>query len=143
MTYKKVNLYLKEEIMEEIEDILKYRRTRYALYNPIELEEITAEDFVAGCVIFYIDQIKSIHDLSNINELNEDSQLQNKLDELLKQKNISQRELSEMTGIVPSNINNYVKNRNQPTLDHFLRIWISLDCPPLTWLLHRIPVLKK
>lgn len=143
MEHELVNLKLKPEIVQEIQDIVNYRKLRYSLIEGIEVKEDTVEEFISGCVIFYINQIKEIHDLSNLNELNNDSQLRNRLDELLKQKNISQRELSEMTGIVPSNINNYVKNRNQPTLDHFLRIWITLDCPPLTWLLYRIPVLKK
>ncbi len=44
---------------------------------------------------------------------------------------------SEITKIEPSNISLIFRNKNQPSLDYFLRIWIALGCPPISDCLYR------
>jgi DNA-binding Xre family transcriptional regulator len=137
MEYERINIHLKKEILNDIEKILEYKHVRDFLFEK-ETNHSSIENFIVGCVCYYLRQIKGIRDLSGIDELGKPFQLENKIGELLEQKRMSQKQLSDMTGIAPPNINNFVKNKNQPSLDYFLRIWIALECPPLTWMFHRI-----
>jgi DNA-binding Xre family transcriptional regulator len=98
----------------------------------------SVEKFIVGCVYYYLRQIKNIEYFSGINDLGRPFRLENKIGELLELKRMSQKDLSDLTGIAAPNINNFVKNKNQPSLDYFLRIWIALECPPLDWMFFRI-----
>ena len=138
MDYERINIHLRKEIVKDIEKILEYKHARDFLFEK-ETNYTSMENFIVGCVCYYLRQINGIKDLSGINELGRPFQLENKIGELLDQKRISQKELSDLTGIAASNINNFVKNKNQPSVDYFLRIWIALECPPLDWMFYRIP----
>lgn len=135
--FRKFNIYLKEEVVTDIEQIIQYKKFRDLLFKK-EQSSNSIEDFIVGCVCHYLRQIKSIEDLSGIKELGRPYQLQNRIKELLDQKHMSQQELSEKTGISPSNISLIVKNKNQPSTDYFFRIWIALECPPIDWLFYRV-----
>lgn len=52
-----------------------------------------------------------------------------RLRELLKEKHISIRKLSEISGISQSNISNYILGKVSPTLDTLNKIAISLNVP--------------
>jgi DNA-binding Xre family transcriptional regulator len=138
MEYERINIHLKKEIVNDIQKILDYKHARDFLFKK-EANYTNIENFIVGCVCYYLRQINGIKDLSGITDLGKPFQLENKLGELLDQKRMSQKELSDLTGIAPSNINNFVKNKNQPSVDYFLRIWIALECPPLEWMFERIP----
>jgi predicted XRE-type DNA-binding protein len=137
MDYERIYIHLKKEIVKDIETIIEYKDKRDFLFNNEE-NHTSVEDFIIGCVCYYLRQIKNIDDLSGINDLGKPFQLENKIGQLLEQKRMSQKELSDLTGIAAPNINNFVKNKNQPSIDYFLRIWIALECPPLEWMFHRI-----
>lgn len=136
--YERITIHLRKDIVEDIRKIVEYKNLRDFLIEDKDMY-LNLEEFVTGCVCYYLRQLKGTVDLSGINKLNSNEILQNRLHELLEQKRLTQIQLSEQTGIAPSNINNYIKNKNQPSLDHFLKLWITLGCPPLDWLLHRIP----
>ncbi len=138
MEYERVVIHLRKDIAEDIRKIVEYKNLKDLLFEG-KGSYVNMEEFVIGCVCYYLRQIKGTIDLSGISKLNSSKLLQNRLSELLEQKRMTQVQLSEQTGIAPSNINNYIKNKNQPSLDHFLKLWITLGCPPLDWLLYRIP----
>lgn len=138
MEYERITIHLRKDIAEDIRKIVEYKNIKDLLFEDKD-SYVNVEEFIVGCVCYYLRQIKGTVDLSGINKLNSNEILQNRLNELLEQKRMTQLQLSEQTGIAPSNINNYIKNKNQPSLEHFMRIWITLGCPPLDWLLHRIP----
>ncbi|MDT0160298.1 helix-turn-helix transcriptional regulator [Bacillus sp. AG4(2022)] len=138
MEYERVVIHLRKDIVDDIRKIVEYKNLKDFLFDD-EDSYVNVEEFVIGCVCYYLRQIKGTIDLSGISMINSNEILQNRLHELLEQKRMTQLQLSEQTGIAPSNINNYIKNKNQPSLEHFMRIWITLGCPPLNWLLHRIP----
>lgn len=137
MGYERINIHLKNEIIDDIEKIVEYKHVKDFLFEK-ETNYTSVENFIVGCVCYYLKQIKGTIDLSGINDLGRPFRLENKIEELLEQKRMSQKELSDLTGIAPPNINNFVKNKNQPSVDYFLRIWIALGCPPLDWLFRRI-----
>jgi DNA-binding Xre family transcriptional regulator len=141
MEYERINIHLKKEIVKDIQNILEYKHARDFLFEK-ETNHTSIENFIVGCVCYYLKQIKETRELSGIDELGKPFQLENKIGELLEQKRMSQLRLSELTGIAPSNINNFVKNKHQPSLDYFLRIWIALECPPLDWMFYKIPQSK-
>jgi DNA-binding Xre family transcriptional regulator len=142
MDYERISIHLKKEIVKDIKTIIEYKYARDFLFDK-ETNYQSIENFIVGCVCYYIKHIKEIRDLSGINELGKPFALENRIGELLDQKRISQKQLSEMTGIAAPNINNFVKNKHQPSLDYFLRIWIALDCPPLDWMFYRITESEK
>lgn len=141
MDYIEVKINIKKDVYQIIENIVTYKNFKDSFFDDIDTN-VTVEGFIEGCVNYYLKQIQGNLNISGIDEMNR-GQLKNKIDELLQQKKLSQKDLSILTGISPSNINNYIKNRNQPTLDHFFKIWFALECPPLSWILCRIPTLEK
>ena len=52
----------------------------------------------------------------------------------IKQLNMSQKEFSEKTGILPSTISEWKKNRTNPSSDKIMAICVALDVSP-EWLL--------
>lgn len=138
MEYERIKIHLKKEIVDDIQKIIQFKHSRDLLFDK-ECDYTSVEAFVVGCVCYYLRQINNVEDLSGIKELGKPFQLGNKLSDILNQKRMSQKELSDLTGISPSNINNFVKNKNQPSTDYFLRLWIALECPPLDWMFYRIP----
>lgn len=135
--FQEVKLFLSDDVLKEIETIVQYKKVKDILY----LEQNTprsVEEFITGSTIHYIKSIKHQIDLSGIEVLGKPYRLQNTIKEYMDKKGISQQMLAEKTGIGASNISLIVKNKNQPSLDYFLRIWIALECPPLTKILYRV-----
>jgi DNA-binding Xre family transcriptional regulator len=66
-----------------------------------------------------------------------DGLIKNNIKKIMKEQRITQKELSEMTGIDKSNLSIYMNNKSQPSIEFFLRIWHALDYPPLNELLYR------
>jgi DNA-binding Xre family transcriptional regulator len=137
MDYERIYIHLKKDVIKDIEKIIEYKDKRDFVFNKEE-NYTSVEKFIVGCVYYYLRQIKNIEYLSGINDLGRPFRLENKIGELLELKRMSQKDLSDLTGIAAPNINNFVKNKNQPSLDYFLRIWIALECPPLDWMFFRI-----
>jgi DNA-binding Xre family transcriptional regulator len=137
MDYERIYIHLKKDVIKDIEKIIEYKDKRDFVFNKEE-NYTSVEKFIVGCVYYYLRQIKNIEYFSGINDLGRPFRLENKIGELLELKRMSQKDLSEMTGIAAPNINNFVKNKHQPSLDYFLRIWIALECPPLDWMFFRI-----
>lgn len=137
MDYERIYIHLKKDVLKDIEKIIEYKDKRDFVFNKEE-NYTSVEKFIVGCVYYYLRQIKNIEYLSGINDLGKPFRLENKIGELLELKRMTQKELSDLAGIAAPNINNFVKNKNQPSLDYFLRIWIALECPPLDWMFYRI-----
>jgi|GEM_PF-6923878 len=66
-----------------------------------------------------------------------DGLIKNNMKKIMKERKITQKELSEMTGIDKSNLSIYMNNKSQPSIEFFLRIWHALDYPPLNEILYR------
>ncbi|WP_405101467.1 helix-turn-helix domain-containing protein [Oceanobacillus sp. FSL H7-0719] len=83
---------------------------------------------------------KSLINFSGLGDPNNQIKYHNKFKEIAALKNVSQRDVSRITGINPSNLNQIFNNTNKsnPRLDTFLKIWIVLGCPPLNKCLYRV-----
>jgi|GEM_PF-1406447 len=135
--YKEIVIHLKEDIIKDIELLVIYQNAKTLLFHESKNTH-TVEDFVVGCIHHYIERVKDQIDLSGINDLGKPYRLQNKFKEFMDKKGVSQAMLSERTGIGASNLSLIMKNKNQPSLDYFFRIWIALECPPLDKILYRV-----
>lgn len=66
-----------------------------------------------------------------------DGVIKNNIKKLMKERKMTQKELSELTGIDKSNLSIYMNNKSQPSIEFFLRIWHALEYPSLTQLLYK------
>ncbi|MED1469868.1 helix-turn-helix transcriptional regulator [Bacillus salipaludis] len=63
--------------------------------------------------------------------------LKNNIKKIMKEKKITQKDLSEITGIDKSNLSIYMNNKSQPSIEFFLKIWHALEYPPLHEILYK------
>jgi DNA-binding XRE family transcriptional regulator len=132
----KIELLIKKESLEKIKKYTEYRNIRNSIFYP-EKRFNTPEDFILGSTDYCIDLIEENRTNAGYDDLGKPFRLKNRIKEIIDKKGITQARLSEMTGIDPSNISQIVRNKNQPSLDYFLRIWIALGTPPINKILYR------
>lgn len=134
--YKKITLFLNDDLLNEIEQLMEYRNIRLLVRN-ISNKPREIDDFIVGCVIHYLKDIKKQSTLAGYDDLGKPYRLKNRLKEYVKKRGMLQKELAIQTNIEESNISMILNNKVQPSLDYFLRIWIVLNCPPLNEILYR------
>ncbi|AZV43702.1 hypothetical protein BAOM_3093 [Peribacillus asahii] len=136
MEYTSINLLIKKETMDKIEKLTQHRNLKNDLFNKGKRFN-TVEDFIIGTLYHYLDQIENQDLSAGLDDLGKPYRLKNNFKEIANSKSLSQQKVSEMTNIEPSNISLIFRNKNQPSLDYFLRIWIALGCPPISSCLYR------
>jgi predicted XRE-type DNA-binding protein len=103
-------------------------------------------DFLVFNIIFFLHTFTGNgYEFTNLLNLTEQvdeliqnkGKLKNRINEILKEKNISQKELSEKTGIDKANLSQYMHNKSQPSLDFFFKIWSAMGYPALTKILYK------
>lgn len=102
----------------------------------------TTENEVINAALFhYFKRIDTINSFHNIDRralnLEEGTKVQNRFKEVLKMIGMKQKELAELTGIDDATISTILSNRNQPSMEYFLRIWTVLGCPPIEDVFYR------
>lgn len=136
----KLEITIDEKTYEKINDIVNYSKLRQR-YMPEHDFPLTHEEVVKSAVFQYFRKLDLIYstviDRKKYN-LKKSTALRNNIKDYIKDvKGIKQKDLSDMTGIDPAAISNILSNRNQPSMDYFLRIWIALGCPPIEDLFYR------
>lgn len=139
----KINIHLRKDTVEMINKIVQYKNLKNELIRQNHNQVNTIEDFITGCVNFYINQIVKREEFAGLDDLGKPFRLRNHFKDILKRKGWNQKHLSDLTNIDPSNISIILSNRSQPSLDYFLRIWITLGCPPLDECLSREEKIEK
>lgn len=133
-----IDVVLKQETLKKIDTLLGYYEILMR-YEEFDLPS-NYEEFIKSAINYYIDRLEKIHSYV-INEetykLNGSLKLKNKIKEYMIVKGLKQKDLSKLTGIDPGALSNILSNRNQPSMDYFLKIWVSLGCPPIEELFHR------
>lgn len=137
-----VSIKLKESTFQYIENIVEYENKKNRIINDHEkiVKYVTVEEFIVGCCMEIIKKLETyneniVHGFDNTKKY----KLKNKIKEMLKDKNIKQLDLAELTGVEKSTINLIVNNHTQPTLEVFLRIWYALGCPPIEEMFYKVP----
>lgn len=132
-----IPIYLKKETLEKIEKIIEFENSKNVIYKPHRYSKNTVQDFVTGCVYTYLKKMHIHNELENVDDLSKPTTLKNKIKDYLKELGWKQKDLADKSGMDTGNLSYILSNRNQPNLDAFLRIWIALDCPPLSKILYR------
>ena len=135
---EKVEIFLYKETIEEIRSIVHYENYKNQIHNQMDRPTTnTIEDFITGCINFYLSEIKKNVIIAGFDDLGKPYRLKNRFKDILDKKNMRQKDLADKTNIDPASISMIMKNKSQPSLDYFLRIWIALDCPSLDQVLYR------
>lgn len=135
--YKKITIFLNEQHYKEITDIIEYRNKRVQ-FDKEDKKVSSIEEFITGSVIQVLKWLKDEDSFAGIDDLGKPYRLQNDFKKIMLKKGMRGKDLADTTNIHHGNISTILNNKNQPSLDYFLRIWIALGCPPLNECLYRI-----
>ena len=143
MAIPKVEIVLKEETIAKIQKLVDLENFLNDNISNENRRVYTVEDFIKGATMLNLNSFsepKSLLYLSGINEENEDIRYHTRFKELAKELGISQRTISRITGINPSNLNQIFNNtmKSNPRLDTFIKIWLVLGCPQLQNCIYRV-----
>ena len=102
----------------------------------------TTEKEVINAALYYyfkrIDTINSFHMIEKrAQKIDEELKVKNRFKEILQRIGMKQKELAELTGIDNATVSFILTNRNQPSIEYFLRIWTVLGCPPVEDIFYR------
>ena len=131
-----VTIYLKPSTIEKLQEISIYLSIRHNQEKPIER-------VIKSAISNYLDVMRplSAEEKTYLKTLLVDDKkyaIKNRFKEIMKQKSIKSVKIHRDTGISESNLSQILNNKNlNITLDSFLRIWLSLDCPPMADCLYR------
>ena len=102
---------------------------------------MTEGEVVNAALYYYFKRIETINSFHNIDRralnLEEGTKVQNRFKEIIKNIGMRQKELAELTGIDDATISTILSNKNQPSMEYFLRIWTVLGCPPVEDVFYR------
>jgi len=134
----KVEIHLRQETIKRIDEIIAYSKFRKR-YTKQDLPE-SYEDVLKASLYEYFRKIDVLYNnvISDKKyKLKNNGNLQNRLKEIIKDEGMKQKDICDMTGIDPGSLSNILSNRNQPSMDYFLRIWVVLGCPPIEDVFYR------
>ncbi len=134
----KVEVPLRHETIKRMDEIIVYSKFRKR-YTKQDLPE-SYEDVIKAALYDYFRKIDVLYNnvISDKKyKLKNNGNLQNRLKEMIKDEGMKQKDICDMTGIDPGSLSNILSNRNQPSMDYFLRIWVVLGCPPIEDVFYR------
>lgn len=139
----KIEIKLREETIQKIQELVDLENYLNKKFTNKNKRKYTVEDFIKGSIMINLSSFenpKSLLYLSGLHENNTEIRYHNRFKELAQELGISQKSISEITGIHPSNLNQIFNNtmKSNPRLDTFLKIWIVLGCPPIQKCIYRI-----
>ena len=135
----KLNVNINGKLYKNLKDILGYTETVLKISNK---ELPTTDEEIINAALFHyfntIDNIKSFYSIDRrALNLEEGTKIQNRFKEILKMIGMKQKELANLTGIDDATISTILSNKNQPSMEYFLRIWTVLGCPPIEDIFYR------
>jgi DNA-binding XRE family transcriptional regulator len=137
--FVEVRIKIRESTLQFIENIVEYENKKNQLFNKNK-PYATVENFIVGCCLKVIKEIETYNEkIVHGFNIPINYKLQNNIKNILKEKNMKQLDLAELTGVDKSTINLIVNNRTQPTLEVFLKIWAALDFPPIEEMFYKVP----
>ena len=128
---------LRLETYNKILKITDYENLKNEIRNNGRPTDNEIQDFISGCIKTYLDYIENFQKISGYDDLGKPFRLKNRFKELMIKRKLKQKDISEITQIEQANISYIFSNKNQPSLDYFLRLWVFFGCPPLNEVLYR------
>lgn len=133
-----LNVKLKLETVERINEIVAYSKFRKK-YTKQDLP-MSPEDVIKAALDEYIKKVDLIYRNvinASLYNLKVDAPIKNNIKKLMIEADLNQKEFSELCSIYAGTISHILSNRNQPSMDYFLRIWAVLGCPPIEHCFYR------
>ncbi|WCK52813.1 helix-turn-helix transcriptional regulator [Aneurinibacillus sp. Ricciae_BoGa-3] len=140
MEKRTFTIELTDTVAEKLELLTNF--TNYMLRDKYP-EPMTVEENIAGAVAYYLMMYfphvsgETTKDVMKLFPLGTDAPLKNRIKEELEKRKVSQNAVARELNISKSTLSAILNNRNQPSLDVFLRIWTMLGCPSLDSILYR------
>jgi predicted XRE-type DNA-binding protein len=130
--YVHIEIAIKKENYERLVKIVEYYNAKTDLLNK-DWELTSVDKLIKGSIIKQIEEIETILKpvILKDDELNNEGKLKNSLQQIIKDNGLRQTDITELTGIAKTTLSGILNNRNQPSLDHFLRIWSVLGFPDI------------
>jgi hypothetical protein len=134
--YKKISIFLNDELYNQVLQIVEYRNKRINLDNE-DKKPTNIEEFITGSIMQSLKWINGQNVVAGMDDLGKPYRLKNRFKAIAESKGLRGKDLAHMTNIHAGNISIIFSNRSQPSCDYFLRIWIALGCPPITECFYR------
>ncbi|MGD7047063.1 helix-turn-helix transcriptional regulator [Rossellomorea marisflavi] len=128
---------MSEELISKVKAYVDVENQKNSLWKKERTHYIQESDFIRGIIVDFFDEMESNTVASGLDDLGRPFRLLNNFKEISIKKGMTQQQVAVQTNIDPGNISHIWRNKTQPSLDYFLRIWICLDCPPLNKCLYR------
>lgn len=128
---KKITIELNEETYDQIKEITDLENLINRHRDKNRRDNYKVEEFVVGCIVDKIEQIKHFELVNPFLEDNTQPVIKNRFKEIAKVKNIYMKDIADQLNMQPPNISKIFNNASQPRLELFIKIWIVLGCPPL------------
>ena len=135
--YLSVTVNVNKELYEKVRDVIGYSKSMKMINNK-DLP-ITDEEVINSALFYYFQKMETVLGLHTIEKSKYtcEGKVKNRFKEMVKEAGIKQRELANLTGIDDASISQILSNRNQPTIDNFLKMWIVLGSPPIEEVFYR------
>ncbi|ASN07055.1 helix-turn-helix domain-containing protein [Virgibacillus necropolis] len=128
---KKITIELSEEAYDQLKEITDLENLINRHRDKNRRDNYKIEEFVIGCIVDKIEQIKHFELVNPFIENNAQPVIKNRFKEIAKDKNIYIKDVADQLNMLPPNISKIFNNASQPRLELFIKIWIVLGCPPL------------
>ena len=116
----------------------------YCKFNNLAIKSslpTTDGEIINAALYSYFEKLETITNYYNVDKralnLDEGKKIKNRFKDILKMIGMKQKELAELTGIDHATISTMLANKNQPSIEYFLRIWTVLGCPPIEDVFYR------
>ncbi|PFM75241.1 hypothetical protein COJ46_22065 [Bacillus sp. AFS077874] len=132
-----VTINLPDDVYSDLENLVGYYRHNNLLNN--EEDTTSIEEVISGAIAMFLAwlPLRKERILSTKTMI-----IENRIQSIFEQQGKTQKDVTELTGISKSAISN-IWNGGVPTLENFLRIWISLGKPPIELMLEIKPDLSE
>lgn len=128
---KTVIIRLKDDIYDQLKEITELENLINRHRDKTRSDDYKMEEFVVGCIMEKIEQIKQFDRLNPFMENTQQPVIKNRFKEIAKNKNIYIKDIADQLNMKPPNISKIFNNLSQPRLELFIKIWLVLGCPPL------------
>ena len=134
-----ITVNINKDVYERVRNAIGYNKS----VSPLSKRElpVTDEEIINAALYHYFKTLDTILGFYNVDKralnLDEGTKIKNRFKDILKMIGMKQKELAELTGIDHATISTMLANKNQPSIEYFLRIWTVLGCPPIEDVFYR------
>lgn len=131
----KLEINLKEDSVKQLSEVAQYETLQRKLRGVDDA--VTEEDIVKAAIYDYLKKVYNFNQVRDTNDLGSPYQLKNKFKQIMDEEGLKPKDLGALTGIPANNLSRILNNKNQPSLDYFVRICVALQKHDMFSVLYR------